>query len=278
MERRERRGIMLCKPLENKNLNKMERIIIQPKLDGVRCRAIKQDKSVVLLSSTEREIILPHIQKEIQSIEGDFELDGELYLHGWEFERIESITSRTVSMNPEYRLLEFHIFDMVLGFSLETRLYQMRRKIFGDYIRDHLREVSSIFADLPNERHLIDIAAKLHQEGGYEGIVVKDADSFYERKRSSSWLKYKPFHSDTYLITGLFEEVDKYKVPKGRLGGLTVRDTDGKVFNVGSGLTKEQRIELWKYQDLLIGKDVRVKYFGLTAYGIPRHPVFVEIL
>jgi DNA ligase-1 len=42
-------------------------------------------------------------------------------------------------------------------------------------------------------------------EAGYEGIMIKDPDSKYECKRSTAWLKQKPFIEVSLAVTG-YEE------------------------------------------------------------------------
>ena len=92
-----RQGIMLCSPFEESRLKKWRApYILQPKLDGIRCRAIVEGKgNVKLLSSEENEILsVPHINAQLESLKIDkLELDGELYIHGTPFETIESIVS-----------------------------------------------------------------------------------------------------------------------------------------------------------------------------------------
>jgi hypothetical protein len=58
-----RTGIMLCYPFEEKRLNKWgNKFLLQPKLDGDRCRAIFDEYGKVkLLSSEENEFNSVHI-------------------------------------------------------------------------------------------------------------------------------------------------------------------------------------------------------------------------
>ena len=96
MQTNKRKGIMLCYPFEERRINEPKfgwsfPVIVQPKLDGERCRAIITGDSVVLLSSEENEITgTPHIIEGIKSqLIKNCELDGELYCHRMDFSNIQ---------------------------------------------------------------------------------------------------------------------------------------------------------------------------------------------
>jgi len=279
---RERSGIMLCYPLSLSRVEKMKSLIVQPKLNGVRARAIKLPSGISVVSSTCREFVgLDYIKREAEVYlanepNGSF-LDGELYVHGLDFETIESITSRTVNA-PEGKV-EFHVFDLVTPANLpllgRIKLIEGNKDLY-----EYIRRVSSIKVQVDAfVKDALSAFAKVWQKAGYEGIVVKNANSFYIPKRSPAWMKYKPYHEDEYTVLGVYEEYTQYGEPKGRLGGISVYDSDNRTFCVGSGLTEEQRTELWKDRGkALVGKKIKVKYFGLTLRGIPRHPVFVSVV
>ena len=114
-ERPKRTGIMLCYPFEEKRLAKWEPpYIVQPKLDGERCRLLNDGHTILLLSSTEEIITsVPHINKLAARDLPSGEFDGELYVHGWTFEEIHSVVSRSVNLHPTHYEVEYHIFDYV---------------------------------------------------------------------------------------------------------------------------------------------------------------------
>ena len=127
-----RQGIMLCYPYEEKRLRKWKPpFYIQPKLDGVRCRAELKTTGVELHSSTNQIITsVPHINKALDDMKhelwhhGIFELDGELYIHGWNFNQINSLVSRTVNRREDYEQMEYHVFDHISDvLDMDTRIY-----------------------------------------------------------------------------------------------------------------------------------------------------------
>ena len=110
-----RKGIMLAYTF---NINRFKKytkpVIVQPKLNGNRCRCIfDHTGKTTLLSSSERVITsVPHINKQGDSLGlKNLELDGELYLHGLDHQYINAIVAPTVNIHPEHEVLEYHVFD-----------------------------------------------------------------------------------------------------------------------------------------------------------------------
>lgn len=67
---------------------------------------------------------------------------------------------------------------------------------------------------------------------GGEGVMLRKADSHYQKSRSSSLLKVKTFSDAEAVVVG-------HEMGKGRLAGLVgaliVENSYGKRFKVGSG-------------------------------------------
>ncbi len=281
-----RRGIQLCYPFTTERLAKWAPpFILQPKLDGERCRALIDYSGVCTLLSSEENIIssVPHINEALQNLHlHSVELDGELYIHGADFSSIHSIVSRKENMHPDAQYMELHLFDIVNDLPQVKRTSQLFDTIpfrltgitFGPLQIVPCRFVSTL-AEIMK-------ALEEFMKAGYEGFVVRDALASYVRKRSTQMMKFKPRKEDIYEIVGYKEEYTfGTKVPKGRLGALSCNGGNGETFDVGSGslLTRDTREELWKVRDSLIGKWARIKYQHLThARGVPRFPVIVEII
>ncbi len=101
-------------------------------------------------------------------------------------------------------------------------------------------------------------------DGGYEGIMIKDLEAPYECKRTTSWLKLKPFIEVSLKVIGTEEGTGKNV---GKLGALIVEGKDDGKFiktNVGSGLNDENREEFWKAKEKLIGQIVEVRADAIT--------------
>ena len=274
-----RSGIMLCYPFEEKRLLKWKPpYIVQPKLDGVRCRAVRNNYNRYnLLSSEEKEITsMPHINRALDYLpQKPPELDGELYCHGLDFEEIFSRTSRTANIHSSFEEIGYYMFDQVDMEPQYSRLIQLIS--LKDCISPPLRLVPHVICtDLNSVLRAFDDFV----ESGYEGIVVRHIENLYIRRRSIYMMKFKPNKDDYYIIVGFKEEVSIHGEPKGRLGALECTSSIGEeIFSVGSGFTADQRSALWTDRFGLIGKLAHVKYQHLTSgKGVPRFPVFIEII
>ena len=100
--------------------------------------------------------------------------------------------------------------------------------------------------------------------GGYEGIMIKDPVAPYECRRSTAWLKQKPYIEVSLTVIGFEEGTGRNA---GKLGAIIVEgEDDGKLIrtNVGSGLTDADRDEFWSYRDSLSGRVVEVRADAVT--------------
>lgn len=117
---------------------------------------------------------------------------------------------------------------------------------------------------------------KLHNQGE-EGIIVKNATSKWENKRSKYQLKFKGEYECDLLCTDWVEGTGKNQ---GKLGNLVcVTDDKRLVTGVGSGFTDADRD--MRPEDV-IGKIIKVKYNGKIknksddGYSLFL-PVFIEV-
>jgi DNA ligase-1 len=99
---------------------------------------------------------------------------------------------------------------------------------------------------------------------GFEGVMIKDPSAVYECKRSTAWLKAKPFIEVTLEVVAVEEGTGRNE---GRLGALVCEGVDdGKHIhvNVGSGLSDEQRTEFWNNQNSVLTQLVEVRADAIT--------------
>jgi len=100
--------------------------------------------------------------------------------------------------------------------------------------------------------------------GGYEGIMLKDPDAGYKRKRSVAWLKLKPFIEVSLTVTAVEEGTGRNV---GKLGAVVCEGVDdGREIsvNVGSGFTDSNRDDYWASREAVVGKIVEVRADAIT--------------
>lgn len=109
-------------------------------------------------------------------------------------------------------------------------------------------------------------------------MMLNNPDSVYERKRTSALLKVKRMKTADLPIAGFEEAIDGEN--KGGLRSLTLALGDGgDTVNVSSGLTDEEKREIWGSRDAYVGRMVEVRFFEETSNRVGgrslRFPVFV---
>ena len=252
-----RSGIQLAYPFEERRLLNQGRFdytwsapwIVQPKLNGERCRMLVKDGRCLLLSSSE-EIIssVSHINKEgLLFPPGEY--DGELYVHGWTFSEIHSVVSREVSIHPQSGEMQLWLFDIVDEKGPEcSQLYRLQRLnnilTINHSKMYYIRQVPKVVIHTLEE--LYSTYDKFISQG-YEGFIIRDIVAHYIRRRSAAMMKFKPKATDSYLIRGVYEAISENGHPKELVGGFNCIDSEGTKFSVGAGkLTHDERRRLWQ--------------------------------
>ncbi len=238
---------------------------IQPKLDGMRALSVGSD----LYSRKGKPIdTVSHIQFEIVKLFGyktQLVLDGELYVHGNNFQELISAAKRkTANANSEE--LEYHIYDSFLMDEVyrDERSFSERTKILQGIQGNKVKIVKTYTCN--SEQDIYDFHAQF-LKAGYEGSIVRLNDYPYEvDRRSFSLLKLKNFQDAEFQIIGFKEDKNNHAV-------FNCITQDGKEFDVKPQGTDEQRKQYLVDAPNLIGKDMTVKYFGFTDDGKPRFPV-----
>lgn len=251
------------------------KVAIQPKLDGIRCIALKRDSEVLLMSRTGKLITtLPHINNYLSNL--DFSslefLDGELYAHKYrkDFSTLCSIVKRD-SVVDSHTDIEFHVFDCKSSKDLtfKERYNLLNSLNLGNL--PYIKVVETLF-----NIELLDIPSKYSyftsQE--YEGIMIRNIDSPYENFRTSNLLKYKEMRDSEFKIVDISSGRGKLK----NCGIIQCITPSNDIFKVKmSGSYKDLEVLLTD-KEKYIGKYLTVQYQSLDPVtGIPRFPVGVRI-
>lgn len=265
---------------------------VSPKIDGIRgiIGPFGDNDSYVSLSRKGLPLYnTEHIVEELAGFAQTFfrrndvwpVFDGEFYTHGWELS--SSITS-TQSKHPEATRLQYHVFDFItmpewIRGQCKAELH-FRNKILGNvltYASDSIVVVPSL---LSLDAEEIQFISSSYVDDGYEGSVLKGAHSLYEFKRSKAWLKFKPFHDDDLLIVGLecgwmdsnnnFYDENDPRVDTSSATKIVkslIVERGGVRTNVGSGLSRDQRVQFAQQRNLLLGKIATVRYQRVSNDG-----------
>lgn len=259
-----------------------EMVLVQPKLRGERAWVSWYDGYPHLISSYGNAFsFMEHIQDELAKLHpifGPVPLDGELYVHGWTQEEINSVCNRTVNRHPDTEKMEYHIFDVkdIITPQGERCLFVYSLFFAQDSILDNPCKYVETFRT--NSSNVIPLTQNFTDEG-YEGIIVRNPKGLYQEKRTNNMLKYKPKEDDEYRILKLIEAISQTGEPKGMVGSFLVAGDDGTPFKVGAGKLKHsRRIELWETRKHQVGKMLLVKHEKLkTVNQVPLCCVAVEV-
>ena len=240
-----------------------------PKMDGVRCLAIRHEDRVELKSRGGKEYVVPHIQSQLLTIMrvGDI-WDGELYIHGKYLEEIISAVKKWNDNTPD---VEFIIFDMVKDESYEHRLISMQalRRYTLSCIEAPSIDVLE-FCELQDDTHM----KQKHKEyvgRGYEGCMLRNFDGKYESgKRSADLQKYKEFSDAEFQIVDVVADKDGGAI-------FVVQNLFApNQFNVVGG-SHDQRKQWLTEKESLLGKWITIKYQTLYKdTKIPQFPTLVS--
>lgn len=283
---------------------------LEPKLDGVRVLMVvnitdsgtystcysRNGKVFENFKHIEDQILenlakLLHARHKISILGSDitrgFVLDGEVV--GNSFQELMRQARRKENVTAEDSV--FHIFDIlpIADFSRGHWNAQLSKRI------KLLEAMQPAIDKMPNVELLPHIEVNLDEyegrskferycrdmvEAGYEGVMIKDLDSPYLCKRSTSWMKYKPTITVDLQVIGLEEGTGRNK---NRLGALVCNgiDDDKEItVNAGSGFSDSERDSLWEDRNLIVGRTVEIMSDAITqnqdgTYSL-RFPRFVR--
>ena len=251
--------------------------MIEVKLDGVRViTVVYPDGRVNQFSRNGKELAnFPAIRNQFiemaAALEEPMVFDGEVMSSS--FQDLMKQVHRKNNIETDDAVL--HLFDWI---SLEEFTVYQRSNIQQQTRSRTLKEFIET-ADQPNVK-VLDHEwvclesiigkkqfAKINERaiaGGYEGIMVKDPYAPYECKRTTNWLKIKPFIEVTLEVIDIEEGTGRNL---GRLGALVCEgNDDGKLIrvNVGSGFTDSDRTAIFSSKDSVVGHKVEVRADAVT--------------
>lgn len=241
---------------------------VQPKLDGIRCPVTETST----WTRTRKPIrSIPHINHALALLNNAHDqLDGELYNHLFHdnFEKITHIVNQKKDVDPEHKLVEYHIYDMPSDKPFSERNADLKELFKKIPSKSPLKLVETIIV---NDEVELQQALEDFLAAGYEGAMARPLDGIYEYKRSSNLMKLKKFQDAEFEIVGVEEGRGRLQ---GHVGAFICKKEDGTEFKAKmSGETTHLKRHFENQKDL-IGKLLTVKFQGFTGKNkVPRFPV-----
>jgi len=246
----------------------------QPKLNGVRCMAVRDAEGEIKLYSRlgKEWKVLDHIIEELKKFMYFDEIfDGELYIHGWSFQKIISAVKRDEAKEDTLSM-QYHIYDI----AMEDLDFIDRVGIIYEKINNENNIIKRVSTKRINSKEEIYEYHDLIKEDGYEGIMLRNLEGGYQfQYRSKNLQKLKSFLDKELKIIG-------GKEGNGKSEGqcifiCEVNKEEGKTVDVRCVGKDSVRREQWDNLEQYIGKWLKVKYQEESENGIPIFPVGLEI-
>jgi DNA ligase-1 len=267
--------------------------LIEVKLDGVRViTVVYPDGCVDQFSRNGKELSnFTQIKDQLKRVASSFKepivLDGEVMSSS--FQDLMKQVHRKSNVQSDDAIL--NLFDVLPLTDFEKGRcetpQEFRSKWLQEWVKVHelkLPNVASVGQELVDldtddgRKQFKEINQKAI-DGGFEGIMIKDPEAIYETKRTTSWLKLKPFIEVSLEVVDVEEGTGRNV---GKLGALVARGVDdGRTIqvNIGSGFSDADRDEFWINRADIIGHVVEVRADAITqnqdgSYSL-RFPRFI---
>lgn len=276
-------------------------ILASPKLNGIRCIVFDG----VAYSRSMKPLPNQYLQQWARDNAFVLEaMDGEIIAGP---ENASDALNRSVSFcmkKDRQDDFTFWAFDIVNS-NLTAGQRNIMLKVLAYGTIDTLLESGKLRFVKQTMIHDVEALKKLEKEYldyGYEGTMLKSPTCTYKFGRSTvksgHLLKRKLFVDKEYKIVGyeqlmhnnneaFKDELGRTKrstskenlVPVEALGALICETEDGHRFNVGTfkGFTMQDRIDLWKTRDTIVGQFATVQIFEEGMVNVPLLPVLLQI-
>lgn len=257
---------------------------VEEKIDGSRCVCMYSDGVVTIHSSSGtqypnmnqlKEQIIANAQN-IGFANEDFVIDSELIFFDENDNALLRATSNGLAtkalngnLTPEEesraKIIAFDIMrtDQYKGIT-PTGPLAARRKILEKFTLPMSSQIKLSAAVLMHDLESVrEVYNKVVQAGG-EGIMVKEANSLYEKKRLKTWVKIKKeFEIDLMVF-----DVTPHKKHDDMIGSIGLKCADSKIVGyVGTKMSDNLRRELYKLhkEDKLIGSVCTILVHEITT-------------
>jgi len=262
---------MLCKVYDPDDAKSQNiKWLASKKLDGLRCSIYMKDGELHTASRGGQDydvaayyILTDAYIKKLLTDNPNLVLDGELYCHGWNLQKISGL-GRLETLHKDHAKLRFHCYDIVD----ETKPFKERWGFLKSLELPWNTLLTIVeHVEIKNDADINVLHDKWVAEG-YEGLVLRDPDQPYKcGGRDRRMQKVKRFTDAEFKVIGFSE-------------GRREEDfvfkcitNDGKEFEAKPIGDRELKKWYREHMDELIGQKATVKYFNITPDGKPNLPV-----
>lgn len=272
-----------------KSKYKLEDYCIQHKLNGLRLVVIitydKQTKLITIKSYSRKgkefttckniEDELLEYYKKSKYFGQDLVFDGEVCIidelgqEDWNRAVSEAKKKNHTMVNPRYTIFDFLTLEEFSGQKV-SRDYTFRRdQLFRNFFglnHPEFKYLSIIFATPYTENRFIRLMKEYVETDKWEGLILRKMTVPYKSGRSTDLLKVKLFKDAEYIVTDLEYTEKPMLNAEGKMemtkcvGALKFNLENGNECKVGTGISDTQRIEWYKNPNLILGKQIQVKY------------------
>lgn len=212
-----------------------------------------------------------NIPKEIiNTLPKNIILDGELFISRGNFEKCSILKKKEITLNDFLKTkMKYNVFDIISS-----------KKKYKDKIED-IKKICNTNSFLifikqkvvNNNLQIKEIFDKLITNGA-EGVMLRDPNSVYEKKRSNTLIKLKATDDDEAIIIGYNISTSKKYEGKLKSFHCKLKKKLKITFDV-SGITDDIRTNFRKTHP--INTVITFTHNGFTSYGTPRHPFYKQI-
>lgn len=273
--------VMLAQKYEDHREEIRFPVFSQPKLDGMRCVATAEG----LRSRGGNAIYAPRIWAVLERHRlGTMRLDGELYNHALrdDFNQIMSLAKREkadpIRRERANAILQYHVYDLPSWDEPFLSRFRMLAEIVAAIEKECKKAgetcpivlVPTLAAKNQSE---LDAYHESYLEEGYEGQMIRKADSPYIGDRTDALLKRKEFQDMEFEIVQILEGKGNYA---GMAGKIVCRTPEGVEFRAGLTGGFDVYRSLWQNRASLVGRIATVKFQNWTP-GPERKPRFGKL-
>lgn len=277
--------IMLGERL-NEEVDFNRNYILTKKLDGVNLTCFKRGESIAFFTRQGKQVDgLIELTEQYKELPDGVYFGEALYSNEDEAkDRKELYRLSTGELNSkrENKKISHWIFDyQTLGEwdseNFVTPYSNTIHTLENIFLKNKLKNIKMVpFVYQGTGKEIAFELLKRAKEDGWEGLVLRYSSSVYQKKRSSDFIKLKPFTEVDLRIVGFKE----FKHPN-QLGAFICEDDEHTIkCSVGSGFSKEQRYDFWKRKNEFLGKICEIQTMEITenksGQKSLRFPVFIR--